>query len=60
MMATRSLNDYENFIRSIERFCEEKGIHKTSRLSQAEVQHAVAASVAKVKSCVILINVLAK
>ena len=78
MMATRSSDDYEDFvcdkvkkdhtthgklselltarfpgvrgfsIHSIERFCEEKGIHKTSLLSQAEVEHAVAAGVAKV------------
>ena len=35
-------------IRSIERFCQEKGIHKTSRLSQTEIKEAVAAGVAKV------------
>ena len=35
-------------IRSVSRFCQEKGIHKTSRLSQAEVEHVVAEGVAKV------------
>ena len=35
-------------IRSIERFCQEKGIHKTSRLSQVEVTQAVGEAVAKV------------
>ena len=35
-------------IRSVSIFCQEKGIHKTSRLSQAEVEHVVAEGVAKV------------
>ena len=35
-------------IRSVGRFCQEKGIHKTSRLSQAEVEQVVAEGVAKV------------
>ena len=49
LLATRFPGVRGFSIRSIERFCEEKGIHKTSRLSQAEVEHAVAAGVAKVK-----------
>ena len=77
-MATRSLDDFEDYIRdkveqghlthreiserlearfpgvrrfsirSVERFCQEKGIHKASRLSQAEVEQVVAEGVAKV------------
>ena len=35
-------------IRSIERFRQEKGIHKTSRLSEVEVKQAVGEAVAKV------------
>ena len=35
-------------IRSIERFCQEKGIHKTSRLSQDDIKDVVAAGVTKV------------
>ena len=77
-MATRSLDDFEDYIRdeveqdhlthreiserlearfpgvrrfnirSVGRFCQEKGIHKTSWLSQAEVEQVVAEGVAKV------------
>ena len=77
-MATRSLDDFEGYIRnkveqdhlthreiserleakfpgvrgfsirSVGRFCQEKRIHKTSRLSQAEVEQVVAEGVAKV------------
>ena len=35
-------------VRSIQRFCHEKGIHKTSRLSAAAVEHVVSKAVAKV------------
>lgn len=35
-------------VRSIQRFCEEKGIRKTSRLSSAEVEEVVFEAVAKV------------
>ena len=35
-------------IRSIERFCHDKEIHKTSRLSEAAVEEAVIEAVAKV------------
>ena len=35
-------------IRSIERFCNDKDIHKTSRLSEAAVEEAVVEAVAKV------------
>ena len=35
-------------VRSIECFCKEKGIHKSSRLSEDQVQQAVAEAVAKV------------
>ena len=35
-------------IRSIERFCHDNAIHKTSRLSEAAVEEAVAEAVAKV------------
>ena len=38
-------------IRSIQRFCHEKGIHKTSRLSQADVEDVVSAGVSKVYLC---------
>ena len=33
---------------STERFCQEKGIHKTSRLSEVKVMQAVEQAVAKV------------
>ena len=36
-------------LRSIERFCAEKNIHKTSRLSNNEVEQAVSEAVAKVR-----------
>ena len=35
-------------VRSLERFCSAKGIHKTSRLSAQEVDTAVSDSIAKV------------
>ena len=35
-------------IRSIERFCREKGIHKSSRLPETAVEQVVAEAVAKV------------
>lgn len=35
-------------IRSVSRFCQDKGIHKISRLCQAEVEQVVAEDVAKV------------
>ena len=35
-------------VRSIECFCREKGIHKSSRLSDVQVQEVVAEAVAKV------------
>ena len=39
-------------LRSIERFCAEKNIHKTSRLSNTEVEQAVSEAVAKVRSII--------
>lgn len=39
-------------IRSIERFCHEKGIHKTSRLSDEAVEQVVSEAVAKV--CILI------
>ena len=37
-------------VRTIERFCADKGIHKSSRLSSSELEQVVSASVAKVCS----------
>ena len=41
-------------IRSIERFCQEKGIHKTCRLSEEDVEEAVIEAVSKV--CTLMLN----
>jgi len=41
--------------RSIRRFCQEKGIQKTSRLSQADVEEVVAEGVSKVFNQVVVV-----